>query len=83
MRIISANMDRVIVGELICALWQQWRMQRPIPVNTVSRHNEQQKAKVFEDHDSSNLSISVPSRTYASNIADDRYILLSPRSQQL
>ena len=76
-------MNSVIVGELICALWNQWQAQRQIRVNTISPHVERQKAKAFEDHDSSNLSISVPSRTFTSNLPDDRYILLSPRSQQL
>lgn len=76
-------MNSVIVGELICALWNQWQTQRQSHVNTLSHHTEQQKPKAFEDHDSSNLSISVPSRTFTSNLPDDRYILLSPRSQQL
>lgn len=83
MRILSANMDCVMVGEIICALWKQWRTQRPTPVNIVARDPEPKKVKRVEDHDSSNLSISVPSKIYASNIPDDRYILLSPRSQQL
>ena len=79
LRIITANMNNVIVGELICALWENWRMQRQIRINTISQHTDQPKAKVFDDHDS-NLSISEPSKALTSNIHDDRYMLLSPRS---
>ncbi len=79
LRIITANMNNVIVGELICALWDNWQMQQQIRINTISQHTNHQKTKVFDDHDS-NLSISVPSRAPTSSIHDDRYILLSPRS---
>ncbi len=73
-------MNNVIVGELICALWDNWQMQRQTRINTISQHTDNQKAKVFDDHDSSNLSISVPSKAHTSSIHDDRYILLTPRS---
>jgi hypothetical protein len=74
-------MNNVIVGELICALWDNWQMQQQTRINTISEHTEDhQKTKVFDDHNSSNLSISVPSKAPTSSIHDDRYVLLSPRS---
>jgi hypothetical protein len=42
-------MNNVIVGELICALWDNWQMQRQTRINTISQHTDHQKAKVFDD----------------------------------
>jgi len=72
-------MNNVIVGELICALWDNWKMQRQSHINTVSQHTDNHKAKLLDDHDS-NHSTSLPLRPPKSSIHDDRYILLSPRS---
>jgi hypothetical protein len=72
-------MNNVIVGELICALWNNWQMQRQTRINTISQHTDNHKAKLLDDHDS-NHSTLVLSRAPPSNIHDDRYTLLSPRS---
>jgi hypothetical protein len=51
LRIITANMNNVIVGELICALWDHWQTQQQTRINTISQHTNHQKAKVFGIHD--------------------------------
>jgi hypothetical protein len=72
-------MNNVIVGELICALWDNWKMQRQTRINTISQHTDTHKAKLIDDHDS-NHSTLVPSRAPPESVHDDRYVLLSPRS---
>jgi hypothetical protein len=79
LRIITANMNNVIVGELICALWDHWQTQRQTRINTLSQHIGNNKGKLLDDHDS-NHSTLVPSKAATSSIHDDRYILLPPRS---
>jgi hypothetical protein len=71
-------MNNVIVGELICALWDNWLIQRQTRINTVSQHTDKKKAKLHDDHDSI-LSTSIISRAPTPSIHDDRYILLPPR----
>ncbi|UJR37654.1 hypothetical protein I4U23_030351 [Adineta vaga] len=78
LRIITANMNNVIVGELICALWDNWQLQRKVHVNTLSQHIENNKGKLLDDHDS-NHSTLVPSKVGTLSIHDDRYTLLPPR----
>jgi hypothetical protein len=71
-------MNNVIVGELICALWDNWQMQKQIRINTVSQHTDNHKAKLLDDHDSNHSTLG-PLKAPTSSIHDDRYVLLSPR----
>jgi len=78
LRIVNMNMDNVIVGELICALWEIWKSPKQTCVNTVSQRADNQKTKLLDDHDS-NHSPLVTSTAPTANIPEDRYVLLSPR----
>jgi len=76
---LPTRWDFIVVGELICALWENWQTQRQTRINTLSQHIGNNKAKLLDDHDS-NHSTLVPSKAATSSIHDDRYILLPPRS---
>ncbi|CAF0807425.1 unnamed protein product [Adineta steineri] len=78
LRIITANMNNVIVGELICALWDNWQKQRQIRIDTLSQHIANNKEKLLDDHDSNNSTLP-HSKTGTLSIHDDRYLLLPPR----
>jgi len=71
LRIITANMNTVIVGELICALWENWQIQRQIRIQTLSQDVHHSKAKYFDDHDHNQ---SISSRAPMLN-HDERYVL--------
>lgn len=75
LRIITANMSNVIVGELICALWDHWQNQKQIRINTLSQHTEHKNAKLLDDHDHNQ---SISSRAPMLN-HDERYILFPSR----
>ncbi|CAF1469700.1 unnamed protein product [Adineta ricciae] len=79
LRIITANMNNVLVGELICALWENWQLQRKIHINTLSERIGHRRGKLLDDHDDSNNSTLVESKTGTLTVHDDRYVLLPPR----
>jgi hypothetical protein len=78
LRIIDANMGSVMVGELTCALWENWQSVKQTRINIISQQSDNHKAKLLDDHDS-NQSTLIPSRAPTLSVHDDRYILLPPR----
>ena len=69
-------MNNVIVGELICALWENWQTQKQPRINTIPAHSDNDKSKIVDDHDHDhNQSISTAFRVPISIIHDERYML--------
>ena len=68
-------MNNVIVGELICALWENWQVQRQTRLNTLSPRVEHKNVKLFADQHDGNQSTLTSSRVPTSTIHDDHYIL--------
>ncbi|CAF1074323.1 unnamed protein product [Rotaria sordida] len=78
LRIVNANMNDVLVGELICALWDHWQKQRQIRINNLPQCSNNYKTKLLDDHDNIQSDL-VPLKTPIPIIHDDRYVMLSPR----
>ena len=72
-------MNNVLVGELICTLWENWQLNRKIHINTLSQRVGHRRGKLLDDHDDSNNSTLVDSKTGTLTVHDDRYVLLPPR----
>jgi hypothetical protein len=68
-------MNNVIVGELICALWDHWQSQRQIRLNiTLPESNDQKQMKSIHEYDG-NQSTVTHSRVPTSTVHEDRYML--------
>jgi len=75
LRIISANTNNVIVGELISNLWDQWQQQRQVRVNPILESTDHFKnVKTLNDYDG-NQSTLTNSRVPLSTVQEDRYML--------
>ncbi|CAF2862373.1 unnamed protein product [Rotaria sp. Silwood2] len=78
LRIINANMNTVLAGELICTLWDHWKKQRQIHIDSLPQHTNKCKTELLDNHENNQSSL-VPLRTPISIIHDDRYVMLPPR----
>ncbi|CAF1260948.1 unnamed protein product [Rotaria sp. Silwood1] len=78
LRIVNANATKVLVGELVCALWNHWQKQRQIRIDSLPQHTNNHKGKLLEDHDNNQLGL-IPLTIPISIINDDRYVTLPPQ----
>jgi len=74
LRIVAANTNQVMAGELICTLWNNWKIRRQIHIDTMIRHNDNMKMKLLDDHVNSQPTFE-PSRLNTVNNNDIRYAL--------
>lgn len=78
LRIAHDNLNSVIVGELVCGLWDHWSKQRKIHIQPLPQYSDNYKWKHFDDHENNQLG-SVPSKPPISIINDDHYVILPTR----
>lgn len=67
-------MNTVIVGELICALWENWRLKRQARLALIVDTKNHQTPKIVREYDG-NQSGMASFRVPSSIGQDDRYML--------
>ncbi|CAF2059883.1 unnamed protein product [Rotaria magnacalcarata] len=75
LRIADANINHVLVGELVCSLWDHWHMQRKIRIDALPQHSDHYKTKLLDEHDHYHSGL-IPLTEPISIIHDERYVAL-------
>ena len=74
LRLVAENTNKVIAGELICSLWENWRTQREARFPISPSPSIRKQAQIPPEYDG-NQSTMTNFRVPISTIHEDRYML--------